>query len=56
MTRVISYKCECCGAVFDDPVFVQDEFCVPGIGALLCPECGDYEITEIIEGDDDDGE
>lgn len=63
----MSYQCERCGEIFDDPEYVtfcyEDEY---GVSSMfpnrtygeyaVCPNCGSEEIEEYCEPDEDDEE
>lgn len=48
------YRCNACGAEFDEPFPERDEFAPYGFAHMLCPECFDDDIDEIWEEEDDD--
>ena len=58
------YKCPECGAVFDEPEYIEIcEEAEAGVASLfpnhhwttvaVCPDCGDYGIEEFYEDEED---
>lgn len=49
------YKCECCGAVFDEPVHEDaGYFMYNHMVHDVCPECGNDEFEEMEEEEEED--
>lgn len=48
------FRCEWCGAEFEEPVFVVEERSAyyGDMGRELCPECGSDFIEELEDDDD----
>ena len=54
------WRCECCGAEFTEPYRyryrenLDGENGIQDCCELLCPECGEEDITEVFEMEDED--
>ena len=48
------YRCEWCGAEFEEPIFVVEEKSVyyGDMGRELCPECGEDQFEELEDNDE----
>ena len=54
------WRCECCGAEFDQPYYNRYRDCLDGENGwetrceLLCPDCASDEIEEIFESESEE--